>query len=541
MQNHRTGKVSGDVRTLYREARKLLFENEFTKAERVAKKIVGVIPDQSVAWSLLAEVETKLHKYNKALKTVTKAVRLDPENASRLVQQARNYLMVGRIDDARRVSVKALNLEIDQAEIWMTLSSVLSNCLEHEHALTATEKALERDPDNSTYLHNKATSLRFLGHLAEAEAVCDKVISRNADDYEIIGLRSSLRKQSETSNHVEELKERLFTGIKTTKGGVHVCYALAKELEDLGHYAESFQFLEQGAGLKRRSIKYDPQQDRELFEALIKVFNADVFSRPAGGHDCQEPIFVLGLPRTGSTLVERILSSHSKVDTAGELQQFGAELSRLIKERRGDNQIRSKEEFIEASIGVDYGKLGRSYIETTRPFSGGKVHFIDKLPLNCLHIGLIHLAMPKAKIIHVTRGSMDTCYAIYKNLFNKAYPFSYDLLEIGRYYIGYYRMMEHWRDMLPGKILDISYEELVTNQETQSRRLLSHCDLDWEADVLDFHKSAHASMTASAAQVRQPIYSSSVAKWRRYEKELLPLAGLLEKEGIPLDPEGGVT
>jgi hypothetical protein len=266
-------------------------------------------------------------------------------------------------------------------------------------------------------------------------------------------------------------------------------------------------------------MAYDVADDVATVDEIIKTYTPGI-CRAVDGDNNREPIFIVGLPRTGTTLVDRILSSHSTVFAAGELNNFALEMTRLIQ-RQGS--VRSKSEAIAASLHIDFAQLGKNYIDSTRPQTGHSAHFIDKMPLNYLYCGLIAKALPNAKIIELVRHPLDTCYAIYKQLFTLAYPFSYDLDDLAQYYLAYVRLMQHWHAALPGRILRVRYEDVVDNQEQQTRRLLQYCELDWEDGCLAFEKNRQASTTASAVQVREPIYRSSLGKWRHVQHELQPL------------------
>ena len=239
------------------------------------------------------------------------------------------------------------------------------------------------------------------------------------------------------------------------------------------------------------------------------------------------------MPRTGTTLVERILGSHSQVMAAGELSNFGLELMRLVNKIKTE-AMRSRLDFVSASSQVDFHELGESYLRSTAPLRDGRAHFVDKLPFNFLYAGLIHLALPNAKIVSVERHPMDTCFAVYKQLFKDAYPYSYDLDELGRYFVAYRRLMEHWHRVMPGCIHTVIYERLVADLEGESHRLLQYCELPWEEQCLHFHKNPGASTTASALQVRRPIYDTSVGKWRSFDAQLRPLRDRLVGAGIAI-------
>jgi hypothetical protein len=309
-------------------------------------------------------------------------------------------------------------------------------------------------------------------------------------------------------------------------------HALAKEQEDLGHYAASFSNLRRGAERRRRLMRYDVKGDLQTMSRIAEVYSTETFSEPASGCDNREPIFILGMPRTGTTLAERILASHSNVESAGELNNFAIELTRLARQNRAGGD---KLALVEASAGIDFAALGEAYIRSTWPLTGRSERFIDKMPLNFLYAGLIHRALPRAKIIHLQRHPMDTCYAIYKTLFQDAYPFSYSLEELGQYYLAYRNLMRHWDSVMPGVIFHLAYEDLVAETESTCQHLLEYCGLPWEEQCLRFYEQRQASTTASASQVREPVYNSSVGRWHCYREQLQPLVELLERNGVPIE------
>ena len=392
-------------------------------------------------------------------------------------------------------------------------------------------QAIELASNESRYWFNRAAVGRFLGQLEAAEADYDRAIALAPADAQAYLNRSELRPQTAERNHIAELERALRRGPGSWRFEVPLRYALAKEYEDLGEYGLAWRHLSAGASLRRRHLQYDPSVDLKTVDWIRQAFPAALVGSP--GAASTEPIFILGMPRTGSTLVDRILGSHAQVYSAGELPDFGAAAVAAVQQRRGQNVAR--QELIAGSAELDFAALGQDYLRRTRPRTGHTPYFTDKLPLNYLYCGLIARALPQARIVHVTRGPMATCYGIFKVLFDQGYPFSYDLGELADYYLGYLRLMTHWHTTLPGRIIDIAYEDLVVNTASEVQRLLGALSLPWQSQCLEFDKNPAPVATASAAQVRRPIYSSAVSIWRHYERELSPLAARLKSAGVSTD------
>lgn len=399
----------------------------------------------------------------------------------------------------------------------------------HVEAEDCFARSLATQPENPEYLYNHATALIALGRLAEAEAALDQVIALAPQDGDAWYNRATLRRQSLADNHVAALEARLGQTSNPGPAQVPFFYALAKELEDIGEYQRSFAALQRGADLRRQRLAYRVEDDVNTMTLIAGAFDADFLARMAGGHGDARPIFIVGLPRSGSTLVDRILSSHGSVASRGERTDLAMEVVRTA------GPASDKADLVQRSSRVDFRLLGERYCAHLPTTSD--LRLIDKTPANFLYLGLIAAALPQARIVHIRRNPMDACYAIYKTLFRMAYPFSYDLRDLGHYWLAYAHLMAHWRQVLPAaQFLEIDYEALVSDQEAVSRCLLAHAGLPWEDACLSFERNPAPSLTASAAQVRQPIYRSSVALWRRYESELAPLAAIFRSAGLAIDP-----
>jgi len=441
-----------------------------------------------------------------------------------------NLLRNGDISAAVGVLLRLESSAGDDPVLLSRIAEFNILCNRHRQALLCHEKAMALRPDNPAYVYNVAASCIAMGQMQRAEELFNRVIYLKPDDYDAWQNRSTLRKQTAENNHVEQLKYVKRQMRTADKGEVPVCYALAKELEDLERYEEAFAYLQEGSYKRKQMMSYDVAGDEAVMQKIRTVFNHDLFNAKHESVIDKHPVFVLGLPRSGTTLVDRIISSHSQADSLGESNA----LAFAVMHGSADDKspTTDKLDLVDRSAHMNFAGLGRYYTRSTAALSPQAERLVDKTPLNFLYIGLIHLAMPNAKIIHLRRHPVDSCYAMYKTLFRMGYPFTYSLEDVGRYYIAYHQLMDHWRGLIPGAFLDVDYEELVLNQEVETRRILDYLELEWEDDCLDFHKHEGAAATASAAQVRQPIYSTSVERWRCYERQLAPFVARLIEHGI---------
>ncbi len=502
---------------------------DLRKALAICQQLNRQHPDYAYGWYLASFLMQKVRHYADAIQAIDRALQLASLDKYQL-HKVRCHFEANDLAGA----VTAASVIKDKTFIDPVLHSQLGSLLHHlgdnARALVHYTKAIELDASNAEHYFNRAAVQRYFGNIDGAEAGFDKAIELKPEEFEAYNGRANLRTQTRERNHIAQLKE-VIARTRSPAGLVQLHYALAKELEDIGEYDAAFDSLATATGTKRRQMQYGVETDLQIFAKIRETFGPGTFDGHIQGYDSVDPIFIVGMPRTGTTLVERILGSHSTVFSAGELNHFSLELIPLVRKLAGPKRP-SRLEFVEASARVDFCALGEAYIAATRPLRDARPYFIDKLPFNFLYAGLIHLALPRAKIINLQRHPMDTCYAVYKQLFKDAYPFSYDLDELGQYYIAYHRLMQHWNAVMPGVIHTIRYETLVSDVESEARRLLDFCSLPWEYQCLRFHENQQASTTASALQVRQPVYASSVGKWRHYERQLAPLQRRLEDAGI---------
>jgi tetratricopeptide (TPR) repeat protein len=512
-----------------------LQKKDIRQAINSSNQLSRNFPDFAPGWHAASHVAQLIKQPQPALVAIERALKLKPGNIDWQLHRVGCLLMCGDNKAGSESLLALLGKSSGYSPAQLSGLAFLCNRLDlHEEAARLYQNLIRLEPKNSGHWYNLASIQRFQGEIGQAESSLAKAIAFNPGDFEAYELRSDLRKQTKTSNHVSELQNLLDSGIEMPAGEVRICYALAKELEDIGDSESSFKALARGANLRRKHINYSIENDVETIDAIISTFSATRLATPGEGCQTGEPIFIIGLPRTGTTLAERILASHSEVFAAGELNNFAMRMMQQVRKKTGTQNL-SRQALVKKSAELDSKDLGQAYLDSTRPLTGHSPHFVDKMPLNFLYAGLIHMALPQARIIHMVRNPMDSCYAIYKRLFQDAYPWSYDLDEIAAYFLAYRRLMAHWDEAMPGVIYRLAYEDLVTDPENTARELLRFCSLPWQPQCLRFDENKAATTTASASQVRQPVYTSSVQRWRDYKQQLAPLAAKLRDGGIQID------
>jgi len=411
-------------------------------------------------------------------------------------------------------------------EAAAALSGPQAPAAERSHAPAPLMAPAPASAAHATALYGMAITAIALGRIDQAQRCFDQVIAADPQDCDAYVNRSSLRTATAQSHHIDEIKRVLRALPADHPGRVAMNYALAKELEDLGDSAQSWQHLAAGAALRRAQMSYRVEGDVQTMADIAQAFDGAVLQRRACPAVPEPSIFVIGLPRSGTTLVDRVLGSHSIVACLGEINTLVFSLMQLAA---GDG---GKRDLVRRSAAIDVDRLGRMYRAGTASYGLGAKRLTNKTPANFLYLGLIHQALPGAAVVHVTRHPLDSCYAMFKTLFRMGYPYSYSLEDLGHYYLAYARLMQHWRSVVAGSFIDFGYEDLVADQEASTRRLLEYCGLPFETACLEFHRNTAPTATASAAQVRRPLYASSVGRWQAYERQLAPLADFLTDNGV---------
>jgi tetratricopeptide (TPR) repeat protein len=531
---------------------------QYAEMEKLAQKMTVRFPNFALGWNGMGTAILKQQRYADALLPLQRAVILQPQDP-----QARNNLgnvlkKLHRYTEAENHYRHALKLTPNLAEAHYNLGNVLKQQERYTEAESSYRKTLALNPTLVSAHNNLASALlnqgRFneaeasyqqalkidpqcdeaileLGHLqmdkgdmTEAEVLFRKVLAFNPDN---LSARYHLAQLKKTQPDDENFLA-LITAEKQIQGSdtplpegmaVALHFALGKSYGDIGEHAQAFPHYIEGGKLKRAALKHDSDQNTQHFNHIMNVFDSATLTRLSGGGTTSSvPVFIVGMPRSGTTLTEQIIASHPNVHGAGELSH----LMSIVKSNTSYPDNVSKLNPAELTT------WAKSYIKALQQHDPSAHHITDKMPGNFIAIGLIHLMLPNAKIIHVSRHPLDNCISYFTQLFEDGHAYSYDLSELGHYYADYARLMEHWRKVLPSNaFFDVRYEDIVADKETQARRLIEYCGLEWNDACLDFHKNKRSIHTASVTQVRQPIYTSSVARWKSYEKFLEPLIDAL--------------
>jgi tetratricopeptide (TPR) repeat protein len=489
-------------------------------------------PADSAGWLLGSIVALFADKSGMALGLVEERLATDPKDVQCLLQKAECLLALGRRDEALTSAEEAAVHAANDAVALNAVGTFFVYAAEHSSALEIYDRAVAADPTSVDILGKRAEVQRFLGNFDLSARDHEAVLALSPMNPGALKGLAGLRQQTADHNSVGAMEMALAGAPRESEDNIALHYGLAKSFEDLGEYPASWRHLSAANKLQRARFQYDPKHECAVIDRIIGAFpNVEPIAADITG---EQPIFIVGLPRTGTTLVERILGNHSQVHSAGELPALSEAIAAVVE---GNLPMPSAGWLGYASAlgDLDGEPIAREYLRRSRSQRGDKARFSDKQTTNFFYCALILRAFPKARIVHLTRHALAACYAIYKTRFYGTFTFGNDLSELGEFYVNYRRLMAHWHRVVPGRILDLAYEDVVTSLEPTTRRLLDYVGLPFEAACLEFHRNPTATMTASSVQVRRPIYDSSLQQWRHYADELAPLRVRLEAAGIKID------
>ncbi len=511
-------------------AREALARGDMAAVRRLAQGLAAAPATAAEGRFLLGIADASEGRVSAGLAHIEAAITLGP-TAEMLAQQARLLIMLRRDGEARAAAQAAEDMGPGDPLTFDTIGNIHARLGDHEAALRCFAPAVARDPGNIEYRYNLAAALGFVGRVTDAAAQHEIILAASPAHGRAHHALAGLAKATREANHIARLEGVLARG-PAADDALRIRHALAKEYDDIGEAAASFRHLSAANTAHKARIGYDFASDAAIFDAIEAGFSSSGFFC-GDSAVADAPIFITGMPRTGTTLVDRILSSHPDVHSAGELQAMPLAIKQLSGTR---SRMVIDPETVAASGALAPQDVGAAYIARAalhRRRDDGR--FIDKLPANFFNIGHIARAIPQARIVCLRRNPLDTVWSNYKNLFaatSAYYAYSYDLIDIAHYYARFDRLMAFWEQLLPGRVCQVQYEALVADQETESRRLFAHCGLEWTDAALAFHTNTAAVATPSAAQVRRPIYADSVAKWRLYEDALAPVKAFFDAQGI---------
>ncbi|MEX2122975.1 MAG: sulfotransferase [Woeseia sp.] len=460
-------------------------KENLSDAEALLRRATQVAPDYAAAWNLLGAVLHEKGRHMESIECYLKATQLEPDNAN----------------------------------AWGGLGNAYAYASYPERSVAAYAKSIALNPDSPGMQMGYAHVLKTLGDQAGALTAYRAAIRAKPDFGEVYWSMANLKVFRFEDEEVAAMEEQLERDDLSVSADVHFRFALGKAYEDRQDYDTAWHYYDSGNKGQRMQVAHDALEMEFRQTEIIEVFSQKFLEEHGGnGFDAPDPIFIVGLPRSGSTLIEQILASHSQVEGTSELPDLSKIAASTGRYRPNDQRYPRSVKDLRAK---DWRAYGRQYIdETRRHRMTDRPFFTDKLPNNFPHVGFLQLVLPNAKVINARRHPLDSCLGAYKQLFGKGQNFTYDMMDLADYYRQYYNTMQHWHTVLPGKVLDVHYEETVSDLEGQVRRILEHCGLPFEDACVRFHETDRAVKTASSEQVRQPIYREALGKWRRYEKHL---------------------
>ncbi|RLQ23349.1 sulfotransferase family protein [Seongchinamella sediminis] len=519
---------AAQLQDLMRRGFAALASGRVEEAGECCQQALQLQPELVQAHFLVGLVGLESKDRASAFRAFQSVVKLDRDHAAAWAQLARMYMSEGQVNKADAALRETRRIRPTDPIVLDLIGMTLSQMGEYSVAKAFFARANTSRPNHPPYMLNLANNLVYHGDTDTADIIFRDVIRILPDSPQAHWALAGSAKASD-GEHIDQMRALAAKHDNNPRARAFYLYAIGKECEDLKRWDEAFEAFSAGAAARRATVEYDEAAEQAMFDYLQESYTREWFDSLPEGNPNPAPIFVLGQPRTGTTLVERIIVAHSQVHSAGELQQFGLALRRLSNYR---DPRRFTRELFELARATEPAKVGNMYLQTSSRMAGSAARFVDKLPQNYLMIPLILKALPNARIVHLVRNPMDACFASFKQLFADAYLHSYQQGEMARHHARYRRLMDTWRERFPGRFFDISYEATAADLEPNARALLDYLDLPWEEACLEFHKQDAAVSTASAVQVREPAHTRSIGRWKQYRSGLAEMQQELAKAGI---------
>jgi tetratricopeptide (TPR) repeat protein len=489
------------------------------------KRALELRPAYPQAWNSLGLTLAALNRHQEAESCYRRALELRRQFPAAWLNLAEALRVLTQYEDAEQACREALALERDNPLAWMELGTTLSFLGRTAEALDALDRALALDPELADLHHEKGLVLSEEGRFDEAGACLRHALVLDRDSTQIYVKLSALRKFTAGDPLIEEVEERLARESADKTTAINLNFTLGKLYTDSGEPERAFRHYLEANRLFRTRLNYSPADQQTYIQSILQHLDGDYLRRHRGaGLDTDGPVFIVGMPRSGTSLVEQILAGHPDMHGGGELKLLHARLRRRLGHHAATHPLERLVELDDAAL----TELGESTWAAMHALAPEAKHITDKMPPNFMIVGFLHTLFPRAKIIHCRRSPLDTCVSCFTKIFHEGQDYTYDLTELGEFYRLYTQTMAHWRTLLPaGVMLEIQYEEVVDNLEAAARKLVAHCNLPWDPACLNFHTTARPVRTASFYQVRQPIYRSSVGAWRKFDRFLGPLKAAL--------------
>lgn len=523
--------MNDEINELYVAAQAALINRHYEHAYNCLTTVIRLQPDFADAYFLLSRIASDFRNFKKEMELLQQALQASPNNPLYLAHLSKVYAINGNVKKAYELLQIASEIDTTDAFALDAIGIAFNRLNMYKEASQYFQKAVSYNTSNYGMYFNLGATLKFCGDFSGARAALEKAIALHPTYYKAHAALTALGGITKEANHIDQLR-KLLPGISNSEDYLHICHALSKEYEALGEYDQSFAYLEAGKQKKSATLQYDIAQDKATFAALKKYFSAAKPEITSATHLGESALFVVGMPRSGTTLVERIISSHSQVATAGELHNF-SQITKSLAGNTANSLIDAA--LVEQSNSIDYQKLGKLYLESTTHLKKGQDYLVDKLPLNVLYAGHIIRALPAAKVICLDRNPLDTIFSNYRQLFSfsdTTYGYSLSLNTATQYYIEFKQLIDFWQAQFPENFYIVNYEALVKDPAGEIKKLIDFCNLPWEESCLAIEKNEKPVATASSVQVRSPISAKSVGQWKHYQAHAAEAEQLLQASGL---------